>query len=185
MTRQDGSPWRLVSVVNRFPSESETFIERKARALISGGFDVTVAAHHIGRSSEASDASPVPMLQLPLVRSPRTWAPVLQVLVRDRAARRRVSPLLPDLRRGHSLVPIVAGGFDVVHFEFSGIAAGVADLLPRLRPSLISVSCRGAAEQIAPHQDPDRARRLAQVFREVDLIHCVSAASWPLEPGPW
>jgi colanic acid/amylovoran biosynthesis glycosyltransferase len=36
------------------------------------------------------------------------------------------------------------------------------------------VSCRGASEQIAPAREPDRARRLAQLFSIVDLIHCVS-----------
>lgn len=168
-----GAP-RLLSVVNCFPSQSETFIERKARALIANGFDVTLAAHRSGRSSEGSDVSPVPMVQLPGVRSPRTWGPSLAPLVRNRAARHRALPLFHHFRQGHWLVPIAAGGYDIIHFEFSGIAAAVAGLLPELRPARLVVSCRGAAEQIAPHRDADRARLLEHVFAEVDLIHCVS-----------
>lgn len=167
-----GAP-RIVSVVNTFPSSSETFIERKARALIAAGFDVTVAAHQVGRSSEASDGAPVPRLQLPHPRRPRTWATTARTLA-DRQARTRARPLLDRFRQGHWLVPIAAGGYDVVHFEFSGIAAQVADLLPLLRPVKLAVSCRGAAEQITPLRDLARAEHLERVFAEVDLIHCVS-----------
>lgn len=166
---------RLVSIVNQFPSPSETFIERKARALIAAGFDVTVAAHRIGRSSEAAGAAPVPTLQLPVARSPRTWVETARLLAGDAAARHRGAALRPDLRRHHGLLPVAAGGYDIVHFEFSGIAAVMVDALPLLRPARLSVSCRGAAEQIAPHRDRDRAARLERVFAEVDLIHCVSA----------
>jgi len=173
VTTRDTRP-RILSVVNRFPSESETFIERKARGLIANGFDVTVAAHTIGCSSESGGGAPVPMLQLPRARSPRTWGPSLRPLLTDAAARRRAAPLRHDFRQGHWLAPVVAGDYDVIHFEFSGIAASVAELLPRLRPARLAVSCRGASEQIAPHRDPDRARLLERVFTEVDLIHCVS-----------
>lgn len=165
---------RIVSVVNTFPSNSETFIERKARALTAAGFDVTVAAHQAGTSSEVPGQEPVPQLQLPHPRSPRTWGSTARALS-DREARRRVRPLLDQFRQGHWLVPIAAGGYDLVHFEFSGIAAQVADILPLLRPAKLAVSCRGSAEQVTPHQDPKRARLLEKVFAEVDLIHCVSA----------
>lgn len=173
MTAPHPAAPRVLSVVNQFPSGSETFIERKARALIAHGFDVTVAAHHIGPSSEG-DGAPLPVLQLPGVRSPRTWGPSLGPLLRDGAARRRVAALRHDVRQGHWLVPIAAGGYDIIHFEFSGIAANVAELLPLLRPARLVVSCRGSAEQVAPLRDPERAPRLERVFAEVDLIHCVS-----------
>lgn len=166
---------RLVSIVNQFPSPSETFIERKARALIAAGFDVTVAAHRIGKSSERAGQAPVPTLQLPVVTSPRTWIETARLLAADSGARQRGAALRPDIRHHHGLLPVAAGGYDIVHFEFSGIAAVMVDALPHLRPARLSVSCRGAAEQIAPHRDSERADRLARVFAEVDLIHCVSA----------
>lgn len=172
ITRAHGTP-RILSIVNQFPSESETFIQRKACALMDSGFDVTIAAHRLGRSSGAG-LKPVPMLQLPRLRSPRTWGSSLALPVRDGTARRRTTPLLHDLRKGHWLIPIAAGGYDIIHFEFSGMAAMLADLLHRLRPARLAVSCRGGAEYIAPYRDADRAERLHRVFAEVDLIHCVS-----------
>ncbi len=162
---------RVVSIVNRYPSPSETFIERKARALRAVGFDVTVAAHRV----EANPGpDPVPTMQLPLARSPRTWMDVAGRLSGDAAARRRAAGLRGDLRRHHGLLPVVAGGFDLVHFEFSGIAAAMVDALPALRPARLAVSCRGGAEHLTPLRDPERARRLERVFEEVDLVHCVS-----------
>lgn len=169
------TPSRLVSIVNQFPSPSETFIERKARALIAAGFDVTVAARRIEKSSELAGATAVPTLQLPVARSPRTWRQTAQLLVGGAAPPQRSAALRGDLRHHYGLLPVAAGGYDIVHFEFSGIAAVMVDALPLLRPALLSVSCRGAAEQIVPHRNRDRAERLARVFAEVDLIHCVSA----------
>jgi colanic acid/amylovoran biosynthesis glycosyltransferase len=173
MTRVSGAP-RLLSIVNQFPSESETFIESKARALTTEGFDVTVAAFHTRRTWGDPTAPTIRVLQLPRTSSPRTWGPSVRPLVRDRSARRRVAPLVHDLRLGHWLVPVAAGGYDIIHFEFSGIAAVVVELLRLLRPARLAVSCRGAGEQIIPHANATRADRLKAVFDEVDLIHCVS-----------
>ncbi|MCB1038275.1 MAG: glycosyltransferase family 4 protein [Acidimicrobiales bacterium] len=164
---------RLASVVNRYPSPSETFIERKARALTSAGFDVAVAAHQVG-DPPLGPADPVAVVQLPIVRKPSTWAGTARLLATDPASRRRVGAVRGNVRRGHGLLPLIAGGFDVVHFEFSGIAASMVDSLDLLRPARLSVSCRGTAERITPHGDPERADRLARVFDTVDLVHCVS-----------
>lgn len=174
MTNDGTGRPRVVSIVNTFPSPSETFIERKARALISAGFDVTVAARERDRSSDGSVGPPVPRLQLPSINAPRTWTPSVAALFKGNATPGRAAPLLRQFRAGHWLAPVAAGGYDIIHFEFSGIAANAADVLPLLRPARLAVSCRGAAEQIAPYRDPERARRLERVFAEVDLIHCVS-----------
>ncbi|HRW36482.1 MAG: glycosyltransferase family 4 protein [Acidimicrobiales bacterium] len=164
---------RLASIVNRYPSPSETFIERKARALTEAGFDVTIAAHQVGPAPGGAD-DPVASLQLPIVRRPSTWWGTARLLAGDAPARRRVRAVGAELRHDHGLVPIVAGAFDIVHFEFSGIAASMVDSLEHLRPARLSVSCRGTAERITPHRDPERADRLARVFDTVDLVHCVS-----------
>ena len=174
MTNDGTNRPRLVSIVNSFPSRSETFIERKARALIAEGFDVTVAARERGRSSDGSAGPPVPRVQLPSINAPRTWAPSVAALFGDNAAPGRAVPLLRRFRAGHWLAPVAAGGYDIIHFEFSGIAANAVEVLPLLNPAHLAVSCRGAAEQIAPHRDPERARRLEQMFAQMDLIHCVS-----------
>jgi colanic acid/amylovoran biosynthesis glycosyltransferase len=72
------------------------------------------------------------------------------------------------------VAPLVASQPDIIHFEFSGIAVAYRDVFDLLRPAKLVVSCRGAAEQILPLSDPDRARGLESVLAAVDLIHCVS-----------
>lgn len=175
MTTPVEHPVCMVSIVNQFPSPSETFIERKARALIASGFDVTVAAHQMGRSSGAADIAPIPTLQLPMARSPRSWTDTGRLLAAQSGRARNTATLLKDFRHQPDLLPVAVSDYDIVHFEFSGIAAKMVEALPLLRPARLSVSCRGAAEQIAPHSASGRITRLHRVFAEVDLIHCVSA----------
>lgn len=168
-----GRPPRVASIVTSYPSRSETFIERKARALAAAGFEVTVAAHHLG-PRPLGEQDPVATLQMPIATRPATWSQTLHRLAIDGGARRRARGLRANLRHDHALVPVAAAGFDVVHFEFSGIAAAMVASLAQLRPARLAVSCRGSAEHIAPHADPERAERLRRVFATVDLVHCVS-----------
>lgn len=161
---------RIVAVATRFPWASETFVERKVRALRARGFDITVAAPWL----YPQDPPPVPVLQLPQVRAPRTWGASARAVLHDGSARHLVPEALRGRDRPLWLVPLAAGRFDIVHFEFSGIALTALDLLGALAPARLAVSCRGHAEQIAPHHDPGRADRMRRMFAAMDLIHCVS-----------
>lgn len=172
-TRPDSRAPRMISIVHNYPSTSETFIERKAVALIQEGFDVTIAAHRLRPVVHTGDSVAVPTLQLPMTREPSTWSEAIRSLRSIKSVRSMVRAL-PQLRRNSWLLPASTGRYDIVHFEFSGTAVRALESLSALRPSLISVSCRGASEQIAPHSDPRRLERLARLFSEVDLIHCVS-----------
>jgi hypothetical protein len=71
-------------------------------------------------------------------------------------------------------LPIKQSDYDIIHFEMSGIAVAYLDALPLLKPAKLVTSCRGAAEQITPLIDPTRGEKLRQVFKEMDLVHCVS-----------
>lgn len=177
MTQGDHDPTaapgpRVLAVVTRFPWGSETFIERKVRALRADGLDVTVAAPWL--NAQDPGLPPVPTLQLPQVRNPRTWGATARAVARDAGARRLLPTLVRDESKAAWLAPIAAGHWDIVHFEFSGIAVTVSDLLAQLRPAKLVVSCRGHAEQIAPLFEPARVDALRGVFDQVDLIHCVS-----------
>ncbi len=168
----------LLAVVNRFPHPSETFIRRKLTGLHEAGIDVSVAARIF--TPEAAG------LGLPLVptspwRRPRSSfaafgpsgaAAVVGTAVKLQGRDHRAGGT-SAVRRAQ-LAPLVAAGADVVHFEFSGIAATYRDSFDLLGPAKLAVSCRGAAEQILPLSDPSRARALEEVFAAVDLIHCVS-----------
>jgi colanic acid/amylovoran biosynthesis glycosyltransferase len=167
---------RVLAVVNDFPAPSQTFILRKLRGLASAGFDISVAATRFRPGAADEGFGLVPMApwrdSASLLASigPRgligTGRAVASALVQTGRS-------LPSHRRV-LLAPLAGARADIVHFEFSGIAVSLADLLPQLRPSRLVVSCRGAAEQIVPLTDPRRAGELSDLFAHVDLIHCVS-----------
>jgi colanic acid/amylovoran biosynthesis glycosyltransferase len=169
----------LLSVVNWFPTPSETFIRRKLVGLQARGFDVSVAAAFFFHP----EASHVGLGLVPATpaRYPRSsW----QALGTRGSVRALGAMAAADLRAGRGrtprrralLAPFTASGADIIHFEFSGIAVAYQDLLRAMRPARLVVSCRGGNEQILPYTDPARADELAGVFAEVDLIHCVSDA---------
>lgn len=164
----------LTAVVNSFPTPSETFIRRKLTGLRDAGLDVRVAAANF---SEPSDETGLPYLCLKPWASTRvagspesraTWRAVAGEL--SPGGRRRGS-----FRRAVTTSPILAIDSEIVHFEFSGIAATYLSRLPELASrSAVAVSCRGAAEQIEPLHNPVRRAELAEVFDIASLVHCVS-----------
>jgi len=177
-TPPDGHP-SLLSIVNWFPTPSETFIVRKLAGLQAEGFDVSVgAALFFHPQAEEHGFGLVPLTP---VRYPRSsWS----ALGTGGSVRALGSLAASELRArgGRSLrdrallAPFRLGRTDIIHFELSGIAVGYRDLLRHLRPARLAVSCRGTNDQVLPFTDPDRAEELAAVFAEVDLIHCVSDA---------
>ncbi|MGH7720995.1 MAG: glycosyltransferase, partial [Gemmatimonadaceae bacterium] len=90
------------------------------------------------------------------------------------AARARSGTGSRSLRAWALGLPLAAGEFDIVHFEYSGIAVSYLDVLSLLAPAKLIVSCRGAAEQITPLVDAKRAEGLRAMFAVVDRVHCVS-----------
>jgi colanic acid/amylovoran biosynthesis glycosyltransferase len=86
-------------------------------------------------------------------------------------------------------LPLILGQYDLIHFEYSGLAVSYLDALPLLAPAKLLTSCRGAAEQIVPLVKPERAVRLRQLFPLLDRVHCVSAdiqgtvEDYGLQPG--
>ena len=169
----------LLSVVNWFPTPSETFVTRKLAGLQERGFDVSVAAALFFHPEAARHGfGLVPMTPIRYPRS--SWTALgttgsARALAAMAVADRRSGRGRP-VRRRALLAPLAAVGADIVHFEFSGIAVAYRDLLDALRPAHIAVSCRGGNELILPYTDPDRAAELADLFARVDLIHCVSDA---------
>jgi colanic acid/amylovoran biosynthesis glycosyltransferase len=64
--------------------------------------------------------------------------------------------------------------YDVVHFEFSGLAVSYLPIFKKIKGKKI-VSCRGTAEKVKPLTDSKRKLALQQLFQQVHAIHCVSA----------
>lgn len=189
-TRAQGidSPLRVAIVVNRFPSVSESFIFRKVLGLQARGFQIKVLAQSPDNDRNyfeqplAQNAISISInpLAVGLTRIPLTLS---RLTLRGRA---RVRNLLLQaithygvseraLRAWMLALPLVVEGFDVIHFELSGIAVSYLDALPLLKPAKIVVSCRGSSERITPLVKAGRAADLWRMFAAVDRIHCVTA----------
>jgi glycosyltransferase involved in cell wall biosynthesis len=186
VTGPANGPVRLAVVVNGFPSVSESFIFNKVRGLRDAGLDVTVVAN--APSADAAFfagrmADPPAVLLVPAAGGAARLPAALAGLVRRSPAgslrlwkeiRARHGDKRRALRAWVRSLPLALGGFDVIHFEYSGLAVAYRDVLPHLAGKRIVVSCRGAAEQITPLLHPERADQLREVFAHADRVHCVS-----------
>jgi colanic acid/amylovoran biosynthesis glycosyltransferase len=176
---------KIAVIVVAFPTISETFLFNKVVRLRQRGLDVTVVTHKDShREDFFSDLSPSDysfrrqaLISLPKHRLPA--ALLREIRSAGGAGRRLMRNAFARYPRGRALrawlmgLPLASGGFDIVHFEFSGLGVNYLDVLPLLECKSL-VSCRGAAEQITPLVDKQRASRLRDVFQQVDAIHCVS-----------
>ena len=177
---------KLALVVHRFPSVSETFIYNHAAGLRAAGLDVTVIATRTSNDAAlfadfAGRRYDGPVVHTPLKRAPGETAARTASFVARRtgrgfalwnAARKRYGATRRAARAWLLALPF--DGFDLVHFEYSGLAASWLDALPLLAPARLVVSCRGAAEQIKPLVEPARVDALRAVFARCDRVHCVS-----------
>jgi colanic acid/amylovoran biosynthesis glycosyltransferase len=194
---------RLAIVVNSFPTLSETFIFNKVMGLLHSGVDVTVFVSS-RKNDRALFPEIIPGKRLPrihhLISSYRDSVKYLYaiwiILTHLRLSVRLLhnsSKLYPGSRRAIKAfllaLPFVMGRYDIIHFEFSGIAVAFLDALPLLKPIKLVTSCRGAAEQITPLMDNSRAGQLGQVLKSMDSVHCVSqdmlrtVEKYGLDPG--
>ncbi|HEY5952016.1 MAG TPA: glycosyltransferase family 4 protein [Kofleriaceae bacterium] len=192
---------RLALVTNSFPTLSETFIYNHAAGMRAAGFDVTVVAARPSTDTKYfADGGGVrydgPIRQAVLTGDAMTSAARLASTIARSSrrhfaawhtARARYGTSKRALRAFSLAAPLL--DFDVVHFEYSGLALAWADALPLLAPAKLVVSCRGAAEQITPLVEPDRVGKLREMFSIVDRVHCVSddmlatCVSYGLDPA--
>ncbi len=167
---------RVVMVTNVYSGESETFIRSKVSGLVEHGADVRVLETGAGvRRSVSPDGVAI---QRAVLAAGGLYRPlsVAQLVLRSRS--------LPGLRwslgkdgwraelQRWELATLEP---DLTIFAFSGIAASAyVGAIAAGLPGRVVVSCRGAAENIVPIIDDSRPKKLATVFDNVDLVHCVS-----------
>ncbi|MCU1370367.1 MAG: hypothetical protein JWO77_1561 [Ilumatobacteraceae bacterium] len=170
-------PPSVLSVVNTFPAPSETFVLRKLEAFQAAGLDVSVASASFGADAARHGFG---LVQLAPWQDPagafRSLGPAGAARAAGGIVRSLARGDTPGARSRLLRAPLAASGADIIHFEFSGIAVQYRHVLSSLRPAKFAVSCRGSAEQLTPLVDAGRADALRDVFGQVDLIHCVSAA---------
>jgi len=178
---------KLALVANSFPVVSETFIYNHAAGLQAAGGDVSVVVTSpVGDAAEFTPLGPLrytgPIEHMLL--SPKIPETLRHTVSRLRSLGSRDYELLKlaHQRYGRSrralrawLLALPLARFDVIHFEYSGIAARCVDALPLLAHARLLVSCRGTAERVRPIADAARAKILREVFDCADRVHCVSA----------
>lgn len=183
---------KVALVTNRFPVLSETFVFNHAVGLRDAGIDVVVVTTHASDDKWYGDDADQ------YAKSGRRFDGEIRnvVVSRGRAStasktlRRLASMSNRDLQLWNAsrevfgfskraarafLFALPLADADIIHFEFSGLAANFLDAIEILKPAKVVVSCRGTAERITPLVDPARARQLREVFARVDRVHCVSA----------
>lgn len=178
---------KVALVTNRFPSISETFVYNHAAGLQAAGIDVTViamrpsldaAAFARGEGPRFAGTVVLPILATEISTTVRRFVAELARRPREdlavwRAAAGQYGTTVRAIRAWS--LAVSCRGFDVVHFELSGLAVSWRDTFPLLRPAKLVVSCRGSAEQVTPLSDPRRAGQLREIFANVNRVHCVSA----------
>ncbi len=171
---------KIALVVNAFPKASETFIYGHVKGLSEQGYSVTVITHAPGK-----DATFFPVLEQVMIQKAATFeknwpARTFYLLLNWRVFLRncvKIYPLQPNLQKAFilafKLIPFTRTTFDLVLFEFSGLAVNYLDVLPFIRAKKI-VSCRGSAEKIRPLVDKGRQESLQALGEKVELFHCVT-----------
>jgi colanic acid/amylovoran biosynthesis glycosyltransferase len=167
-------------VTGEFPALTETFVTTKVLELHKRGHRVTVIRNqdtnqvntsHVALIKKANievlsfiNISSVPKLIKATVENPTL---LLQSLSSKPSTfkRKYKKALQKKLLQKHA--------FDVVHFEFSGLAVSYLDTIKSLNAATV-VSCRGTAEKVKPLSQPERKAQLENLFASVAAIHCVS-----------
>jgi colanic acid/amylovoran biosynthesis glycosyltransferase len=182
---------RLILVVPTFPKSSETFIVLKAVGLLEAGWDVHVVCQR--REQEEWQRFPETIRKALKRRVHVTWpveprplsaallpaalgasaigAPVSTARYLRRGSRRFG---WDTLRRVYLDAKVLDLSPDIVHFEFGTLAVGKT-YLKELLGCRLSLSFRGFDLNFAGLEDP---HYYAEVFRDVDLIHCLGEDLW-------
>lgn len=175
---------RIAIVVNSFPVLSETFIFNKVKGLVKEGFDVTVITHHIKNDlsvyqDQWDEVKGIKILNAFTSRdvfSVRLYSKIVLTLGASLKVL-RASKKLGNWKaqvRAYLQWLTLHDDYDIIHFEYSGLAVSYLDLLSIGIKGKVIISCRGAAEQIRPLFDKKRATELKALFEKVDRVHCVS-----------
>jgi glycosyltransferase involved in cell wall biosynthesis len=172
---------RIAIVVNSFPETSETFIINKVIALANAGHSIKVIRlNHSGNSAlkvlykfhenrniqiiDPNIPSSIPKFFASAVLSPAIFWKAFAFSKRKFTYKYKRKVFLNLFNKN---------GFDIVHFEFSGIAINFIDILKYISPKTV-VSCRGSAEKVKILSEPHRAENLQKMFSKIHAVHCVS-----------
>jgi len=172
---------KIAIVVNGFPEISETFIINKVLALAANGNEINVI-----RLNGKGNENLYQLYKFDKVQNLTIIDPELPVSVATFVSFSLRHPVLslrsfsPQKRKWYQRIRQKVyqtlfnnSGYDVVHFEYSGIAASLVEVIETLSPKTV-VSCRGSAEKVKLLTEPGRKEKIMQVFNCISAVHCVS-----------
>jgi colanic acid/amylovoran biosynthesis glycosyltransferase len=167
-------------VTGEFPALTETFITTKVLELHKRGHRVTVIKNEDTNHVNTSHVALIKKANIEVL----SFINISSVSKLIKAAAKNPSLLLQSLSPKPSVFKrkykqalqrklLQKYAFDVVHFEFSGLAVSYLDTIKGLGNKTV-VSCRGTAEKVKPLSQPQRKAQLESLFAAVSAIHCVS-----------
>ncbi len=167
-------------ITGDFPSLTETFVTNKVLELQRRGHQVTVIKNSGGGSVNESHLEQVKRsgIDVTTIHDLSTLRKTANVLSRHSGVlfsslSTSRSHLKTRLRANLQAKLLTAKPFDIIHFEFSGLAISWMNAIKKVGAKTV-VSCRGTAEKVKPISDSKRKEDLKKLFAVVDAIHCVS-----------
>lgn len=183
---------RIILVVGTFPQLSETFILRKAIALVERGHQVTVATRRCANWDLFHDYLPGPIgLSVQCLLPDWGWsnprralALLAGLLIHPIRSPLRAFGLIKTCHQHPAMkampwrqyirhLPFINSSADVVHFEFLGLGV-MYPLLPTLLGAPMVASCRGTELHLLEQYEPQKKADFLDCLNRADAIHCVS-----------
>lgn len=173
---------KIAIVVNGFPENSETFIINKVLALANAGNNVhVIRLNRTGNQSlfKLYEFGKNERIKIENPYLPTSLVSFLSFIVKNpiialQSISLNSKQFYNNIRKKVYLGLFNNTGFDIIHFEFSGLAVSFLDFLNEIKPVTV-LSCRGSAEKVKILTEPNRAEKLAKAFDIIHAIHCVSS----------
>lgn len=161
---------KIAIIVNEFPAVSETFILNKVQMLAGKDHSITVFCSRLNKKLWKDLVKQKKNIQ-PVVLNKTTFRYFL--LKNPQNAIKIIGNSKRSIYSHYIIQSLNSVDADVIHFEFSGIAAALSQTIYKLHAKII-VSCRGSAEKVKLAESGKRKAEIAGVFSAVHAIHCVS-----------
>ena len=150
-------------VLNNYPSISETFLRSWIVGIQSRGFKIKILV---------LDNGPIKLEDIN--------NSINNILVLKRSSRILWGTYIINFFKIRKIKSVINYSFinfgnpDLIHFSYSSIAINFLSILHLNSHAKYIVSCRGTSENIKPYLDINRKSDLVQLFKKIDLVHCVS-----------
>jgi colanic acid/amylovoran biosynthesis glycosyltransferase len=173
---------KIAIVVNGFPENSETFIINKVLALANANNHIVVVRlNNTGNNAlmNVYNFNAHENIQIVNPSLPTTLVQLIFYFFKHpirtiQSFSFQAKKFNQQLRKNYFLHFFNHQQFDIIHFEFSGVAVSFLDILKEIKPATV-LSCRGSAEKVKVITEPQRAQKLTQAIDVITAVHCVSS----------